>query len=131
MLVAAAAGGYADAVARIIGERLSEALGQSFVVENRGGAGGNIAAKVVASSPADGYTILVSTTQFAINETLYKNAGVKAAEFRPVSIPVSAPARIFRRSISSGSSQKWRRCMCRFRAGLRRSARFWAITSRS
>jgi tripartite-type tricarboxylate transporter receptor subunit TctC len=94
LLVAAAAGGYADAVARIIAERLSEQLGQSFVVENRGGAGGNIAAKVVAGSPADGYSILVTTTQFAINETLYKNAGVKAAEFRPVSIPVSAPETI-------------------------------------
>jgi tripartite-type tricarboxylate transporter receptor subunit TctC len=94
LLVAAAAGGYADAVARIVAERLSEQLGQSFVVENRGGAGGNIAAKVVASSPADGYSILVTTTQFAINETLYKNAGVKAAEFRPVSIPVSAPEAI-------------------------------------
>ena len=94
LLVAASAGGYADAVARIIAERLSEELGQSFVVENRGGAGGNIAAKVVASSPADGYTVLVTTTQFAINETLYKHAGVKAAEFRPVSIPVSAPETI-------------------------------------
>jgi tripartite-type tricarboxylate transporter receptor subunit TctC len=94
LLVAASAGGYADAVARIIGERLSQELGQSFVVENRGGAGGNIAAKVVASAPADGYTVLVTTTQFAINETLYKHAGVTAAEFRPVSIPVSAPETI-------------------------------------
>lgn len=94
MIVAAAPGGYADAVARIIGQRLSEELGQSFIVENRGGAGGNIAAKVVASSPPDGYTILVTTTQFAINETLYKHAGVSASEFRPVSIPVSAPETI-------------------------------------
>lgn len=94
MIVAAAPGGYADAVARIISQRLSEELGQSFIVENRGGAGGNIAAKVVASSPPDGYTVLVTTTQFAINETLYKHAGVSAAEFRPVSIPVSAPETI-------------------------------------
>jgi tripartite-type tricarboxylate transporter receptor subunit TctC len=94
LLVAAAAGGYADGVARLIGQRLSEELGQSFVVENRGGAGGNIAGKVVAGSSADGYTILVTTTQLAINETLYKHADVKAAEFRPVSIPVSAPETI-------------------------------------
>lgn len=94
MIVAAAPGGYADAVARIIGQRLSEELGQNFIVENRGGAGGNIAAKVVASSPPDGYTVLVTTTQFAINETLYKHAGVSASEFRPVSIPVSAPETI-------------------------------------
>jgi tripartite-type tricarboxylate transporter receptor subunit TctC len=94
LLVAAAAGGYADVVARVIGQQLSDELKASFVVENRGGAGGNIAAKVVATSPADGYTILVTTTQLAINETLYKHAGVSAADFRPVSIPVSAPETI-------------------------------------
>jgi tripartite-type tricarboxylate transporter receptor subunit TctC len=93
-LVAAAAGGYADGVARIIGERLSQQLGETVVVENRGGAGGNIAAKAVMSAPADGYTVLVTTTQFAINETLYKHSGVSAADFRPVSIPVSAPETI-------------------------------------
>jgi tripartite-type tricarboxylate transporter receptor subunit TctC len=94
LLVAAAAGGYADAVARIIGQQLSNELHESFVVENRGGAGGSIAAKVVATSAADGYTILVTTTQLAINETLFKHAGVSAAELRPVSIPVSAPETI-------------------------------------
>lgn len=94
ILVAAAAGGYADVVARLIGQQLSDELHESFIVENRGGAGGNIAAKVVATSPADGYTILVTTTQLAINETLYKHASVRAAEFRPVSIPVSAPETI-------------------------------------
>jgi tripartite-type tricarboxylate transporter receptor subunit TctC len=94
MIVAAAAGGYADGVARIIGQRLSEELGQTFIVENRGGAGGNIAAKVVASASPDGYTVLVTTTQFAINETLYKHAGVSASEFRAISIPVSAPETI-------------------------------------
>jgi len=94
LLVAAAAGGYADVVARVIGQQLSDELRESFVVENRGGAGGNIAAKVAATSSADGYTILVTTTQLAINETLYKHAGVKAADFRPISIPVSAPETI-------------------------------------
>ena len=94
LLVAASAGGYADVVARLIGQRLSDEYRQSFVVENRGGAGGNIAAKVVATAPADGYTVLVTTTQLAINETLYKYSGVSAAELRPVSIPVSAPETI-------------------------------------
>src|SRR5579872_5678463 len=93
-LVAAAAGGYANSVARVIGQHLSEKFGQNVVVENRGGAGGNIAAKVVASAPADGYTVLVTTTQFAINETLYKHSGVSASDFRAVSIPVSAPETI-------------------------------------
>jgi tripartite-type tricarboxylate transporter receptor subunit TctC len=90
-VVAAAAGGYADGVARIIAERLSERLKQNVVVENRGGAGGNIAAKFVAGSPADGYTVLVTTTQLAINETLYKHPGFAAGDLKPVSIPVSAP----------------------------------------
>lgn len=90
-IVAASAGGYADAVARILAERLGDRFKQSVVVENRGGAGGNIAAKVVLGEPADGYTVLVTTTQLAINETLYKNKGFGARDLRPVSIPVSAP----------------------------------------
>jgi tripartite-type tricarboxylate transporter receptor subunit TctC len=103
-LVAAAAGGYADGVARLIGQQMSEQFRQSVVVENRGGAGGNIAAKVVASAGADGYTVLVTTTQLAINETLYKHAGVTAAEFRPVSIPVSAPETILTNPANSAKN---------------------------
>jgi tripartite-type tricarboxylate transporter receptor subunit TctC len=61
------------------------------VVENRGGAAGNIAAKSVAGSAADGYTILVTTTALAINETLHKNKGFTTDDFTTVAIAASSP----------------------------------------
>src|SRR5688572_27940792 len=73
IIVAAAAGGFADGVARAIGEKIGDRLGQKIVIENRGGAGGNLGARLVAQSQPDGNTILVSTTSMAINGTLYKN----------------------------------------------------------
>jgi len=91
IVVAAAAGGFADGVARTIGDNLAARLGQSIVVENRGGAGGNLGARQVARAKADGHTILVSTTAMAINPTLYKNMGYAADEIRPVAIVGSAP----------------------------------------
>ena len=75
VVVAFAPGGFADTVARVIGQRLGDRLGQPFVVENRPGAGGNIAAKHVAESAADGYTLLAHTAASAINVTLYDNPG--------------------------------------------------------
>ncbi|AZW14837.1 Bug family tripartite tricarboxylate transporter substrate binding protein [Bordetella bronchiseptica] len=66
------AGGATDVVARMLGARLGEELGQSVIVENRSGAGGNIGADTVARSPADGYTLLVgSPAEVAINPLLY------------------------------------------------------------
>ena len=62
LVVGYAAGGAADTLARIIGQALGERLGQSFVVENRTGAGGNIATETVLRGPADGYALLVNTT---------------------------------------------------------------------
>ncbi len=73
VVVAFAAGGLADGVARLVGLKLGERMGQNFLVENRGGAGGNIAARQVAASPADGYTLLVHTAAIAINPSLYKD----------------------------------------------------------
>jgi len=66
-----AAGGTSDITARLMGQWLSERLGQSFVVENRPGAGGNIAAEFVAKSPADGYTLLTVSTNLMIGASLY------------------------------------------------------------
>ena len=65
------AGGASDIVARLIGQSLSERLGQSFVIENRSGAASNIAAEAVVRAPADGYTLLLAGSPAAINATLY------------------------------------------------------------
>jgi tripartite-type tricarboxylate transporter receptor subunit TctC len=75
VVVAFAAGGFADGTTRQITQRMSERLGQHFVVDNRGGAGGNVGAKIVAEAPADGYTILTHTAASGISYTLYKNVG--------------------------------------------------------
>jgi tripartite-type tricarboxylate transporter receptor subunit TctC len=66
-------GGNTDIVARLIGEWLTRQMGQPFIVENRTGAATNIATEQVAHAPADGYTLLVSSTSNAINATLYRN----------------------------------------------------------
>jgi tripartite-type tricarboxylate transporter receptor subunit TctC len=72
-IVGFGAGSAADIVARLIGQWLSERLGQPFIVENRPGAGSNIGARAVVRAPADGYTLLLVTTTNAINATLYNN----------------------------------------------------------
>ena len=71
MTVGFSAGGVADILARLIGQRLSERLGQPFVVENRPGASSNVATEAVARAPPDGYTLLMIGTPNAINATLY------------------------------------------------------------
>jgi tripartite-type tricarboxylate transporter receptor subunit TctC len=72
IIVGFAAGGSADIVARLIGPWLSERLGQSFIIENRTGAGGNIATEAVVRAPPDGYTLLLVNPANAINATLYE-----------------------------------------------------------
>jgi tripartite-type tricarboxylate transporter receptor subunit TctC len=71
IIVGFPAGGSADLHARLMGQWLSERLGQQFVVENRQGAGGNIGTEAVVRAPADGYTLLLAATPNAINATLY------------------------------------------------------------
>ncbi len=90
-IVAFAPGGVADTVARLIGQGLSAKLGRNVVVENRGGAGGNIAAAAVARAAPDGYTVLVTTTALAINETLRTNKGFAASDFKTVAVVASSP----------------------------------------
>ena len=71
IVVGFAAGGGADIAARLIGQWLSDRLNQSFVVENRPGAGSNIGTEAVLNAPADGYTLLLATLSNAVNATLY------------------------------------------------------------
>jgi tripartite-type tricarboxylate transporter receptor subunit TctC len=73
-------GGGADWVARVTTDRLSQALGQQFVIEPRPGAGGNIAAEAVVRAPADGYTLLFATPLLPINATLYRKLSFDAAK---------------------------------------------------
>jgi tripartite-type tricarboxylate transporter receptor subunit TctC len=89
--VAFAAGGIADVVARLIGQKLSERLGQTVVVENRGGAGGNLAAKSVSGAVPDGHTILATTTSLAVNETATRNKGFSANDLRAIAIVAFSP----------------------------------------
>ena len=65
-------GGAADIIARLIGQRLSERLGQPFVIENRPGAGSNVGTEAVVNSAPDGYTLLLAVTSSAINATFYE-----------------------------------------------------------
>ncbi|MBB3015569.1 tripartite tricarboxylate transporter substrate binding protein [Cupriavidus alkaliphilus] len=85
-------GGPTDIVARVVGQKLSERLGQPLVVENRPGAGGNIGAEAVARAAPDGYTLLVATTAHAINMTLFRKPGYDIhKDFAPVSLLTRGP----------------------------------------
>src|SRR5947208_13267352 len=72
LIVGVPAGGPADAIARLMGQWLSARLGQPLVIENRPGAGMNIATEAVVRAPADGYTLLWVTSTNTINATLYE-----------------------------------------------------------
>jgi tripartite-type tricarboxylate transporter receptor subunit TctC len=74
LVVFVPAGGTPDIIARLVGQSLSHRLGQSVVVDNRPGAGGNIALQAVARAPADGYTLLLVATPHAVNVTLYEKS---------------------------------------------------------
>lgn len=91
VIVAFPAGGSADIVGRHVMQKLSETTGGSFVVENRTGAGGNIAFAATAAAKPDGYTILFSTPGIAINPSLYKKANYKLEDFTPIALIGEAP----------------------------------------
>src|SRR5258708_17656357 len=86
-------GGGVDVVARVIAPRLSELLGQSVIVENRGGAGGSVGATAVAHAPGDGYTLLLGTAStHGTNPNVYTKLGYDPVrDFVPVALITSAP----------------------------------------
>src|ERR1700723_1943404 len=88
LIVAFTPGGPSDVLARIIGKKLSELLGQPFVIENRPGAGGNIAAEFVVRTTPDGYTLLMGNNSIlATNASLYKKIGFDAEkDFAPITL---------------------------------------------
>lgn len=85
-------GGVTDIVGRIIAQRLSESLGQTVVVENKGGGAGSIGAQAAARATPDGYTLFMGTATHAINATLMPSAGYDLTrDFAPVSLVASVP----------------------------------------
>ena len=91
ILVGFAPGSTTDIVARLVQPKLAEALGQTVVVENRPGAGGNVAAQAVKRAAPDGYTVLAVSVAFAVNPSLYANAGYEASDFIAVALGPSTP----------------------------------------
>ena len=92
IVVPFAAGGSTDIIARLIGQWLSERLGQQFVIENRPGAGSNIGTEVVVNAPPDGYTLLLVGASSAINATLYEKLSFNfLRDIAPVSGIISIP----------------------------------------
>src|ERR1043165_861041 len=92
VVVGFAAGGPTDVIARIVAQKLSESLGQQFYVENLAGAGGNTASAQVARASADGYTVMVVSTGFMVNMTLYARVPYDAVkDFAPVTLVAFSP----------------------------------------
>ena len=96
LLVPQPPGGSTDTMARMVGQKLTELWGQPVVVDNRAGASGNIGTALVARSTADGYTILVNSSVFAVNPSLYKNAGYDPVkDFAPIIVAGISPNIVF------------------------------------
>jgi tripartite-type tricarboxylate transporter receptor subunit TctC len=92
VIVTFPAGGGTDIVARMIFQKVAERTGGSYVIDNRGGAGGTIGTEQAAKAPADGYTIVVVSGSHTINPALYKKLAYDAArDFAPISMLVSGP----------------------------------------
>jgi tripartite-type tricarboxylate transporter receptor subunit TctC len=92
VIVGLTAGSGVDVMARIVGQKLAEATGQPFIIENRPGAGSNIATRFAAQTAPDGYTLFVATVANAINATLYKDLQFDVLrDFSPVILAATAP----------------------------------------
>jgi tripartite-type tricarboxylate transporter receptor subunit TctC len=92
MVIAFPPGGPTDIVSRVIAQQLSQQLGQSVIVDNKPGAGGNIAAELVAKAPADGYTVFYNTSAIVIGPALYGKVNYDTLnDFAPVALTASVP----------------------------------------
>jgi len=92
VVVGFAAGGPTDVIGRIVSQKLSDALAQQFYIENIPGAGGNIASGIVAKAPPDGYTLLVISTGFLVNPSLYAQVPYDAVrDFAPITLVAASP----------------------------------------
>jgi len=92
IIVGYAAGGGTDVVARVVGEKLSERLGQPVVIENKPGGGARLAVEYVATQPPDGYTILIGGgSELAISPLIYKTGYSPLTSFVPLTIAIEMP----------------------------------------
>lgn len=92
VIVPFAAGGPTDVMARLVAQKLSESLKQQFFVENRPGAGGNIGTMAAAHATADGYTLLVASSSYVVNPSLYaKNPYNAFTDFVPITLAAASP----------------------------------------
>jgi tripartite-type tricarboxylate transporter receptor subunit TctC len=92
IIVPFAPGGASDVIARVLAQKLTESLGQTVVVDNRGGAGANIGIGLAAKAPADGHTLLIASSAFAVNPSLYaKISWEPFRDFQPLTCVGSSP----------------------------------------
>jgi tripartite-type tricarboxylate transporter receptor subunit TctC len=107
IIVAFPPGASTDIVARLVGARLGETLGQNVVVENRPGAGGNIGSQTARKANPDGYTLLMNSSAIAVNVSLYRNPGYAISDFTPVLQGPTTPNLIMvNASVKAGTLQE-------------------------
>jgi tripartite-type tricarboxylate transporter receptor subunit TctC len=95
LVVAFPPGAATDTIARIVQPRLAEAFGQPVLVDNRGGAGGNIGAQIVAKAAPDGHTLLATSVAFSVNVSLFSKPGYTIKDFAPVAMATLTPNILF------------------------------------
>jgi tripartite-type tricarboxylate transporter receptor subunit TctC len=92
IVVPFAPGGVVDVMARILSQKLSDAFGQNFYIDNVGGAGGNIGTRVGAAAPKDGYTLIITSSSFVVNPSLHAKVPYDPVkDFTPITIAASSP----------------------------------------
>jgi len=117
VLAAGAAGGPIDIMSRLVGQKLTDQLGQSIVVDNRGGGGGTIATRIAVTATPDGHTLLCNSSQYVVGVSLYKEPGYNAfKDFSPIInagtspnilfVNPSVPANNLKELIALGKKQK-------------------------